>query len=382
VAALASALSPLDGIVVPTFAAYDLLIMFLVPFVAIRTIATEKQSGALKLLLQSPVPVATQLGSKLLVLFLGWLVCFVPAVIALLLWRTYGGHLSPAECANLAFAHSLRYLLTCGTAIAAAAATSNAATAAIVVLTFTIGTWALDFLASGRGGWIAAAARYTPAAALRQFERGLLGADLVLTAVIAILALGAIAAAFLDLRLTRRRRASGVALVVLAAAASTLAVTNIHRSADLSEDRRNSFSPADERLLQSIREPLTIALFMAAEDPRANDYERNVLTKLRRTVPELRVEYPYAGRSALFENDDRYGTVEYRLGRKHAVSRSTTEEIVLEEIETLAGADPPQRGESAYPGYPLNARPRSAAAVYYAAWPIAVAAWWIIQRRR
>ena len=53
-AALAQGLSPLDGILVPTFGAYDLAVTLLFPFVAIRLISAEKESGALKLMLQSP----------------------------------------------------------------------------------------------------------------------------------------------------------------------------------------------------------------------------------------------------------------------------------------------------------------------------------------
>jgi hypothetical protein len=248
----------------------------------------------------------------------------------------------------------------------------GAASAAIVVLTITIGTWALDFFATGRGGWMATLARFTPAAMLRQFERGLLSIEVVLTALLLALAFCALAALFLELRLSTRTRAARTAVVILVAALLSAATAYLNVTTDVSEDRRNSFSPADERLLQSINAPLTIRVHLAAEDPRAADYERNVLTKLRRNVHELQVEYPYAGRTALFDDDAHYGTIEYRLRGKQAVSRSTTEEIVLDEIEQLAGLTPPKRGESAYPGYPLNAQPRGAAAVFYVLWPFVV----------
>src|SRR5262245_24667229 len=52
--ALAQGLTPLDGILAPTFGSYDLALTLLFPFVAIRLIATEKESGALKLMLQFP----------------------------------------------------------------------------------------------------------------------------------------------------------------------------------------------------------------------------------------------------------------------------------------------------------------------------------------
>ena len=215
---------------------------------------------------------------------------------------------------------------------------------------------------------------------LRQFERGLLSLETVSAALLASIVLLTVARAFLDLRASKKTRASRIAAAIVVAAVA-FALVPRGRSLDVSEDRRNSFSPADERLLRAIGEPVTIRVHLASEDPRANDYERNVLTKLRRTLRELRVEYPYAGRSALFENDERYGTVVYRIGGREVTSRSTTEEIVLDELETLAGLTPPQRGEGVYPGYPLQASPRGAATLFYVVWPLLVAAAVFIGRR-
>src|SRR5436190_5928833 len=63
-AALAQGLSPLDGILVPTFGAYDLAVTLLFPFVAIRTISAEKENGALRLMLQAPVSLGAILAAK------------------------------------------------------------------------------------------------------------------------------------------------------------------------------------------------------------------------------------------------------------------------------------------------------------------------------
>ena len=63
-AALAQGLSPLDGILVPTFGAYDLAVTLLFPFVAIRLVSAEKESGALKLMLQAPFSVGDETDSR------------------------------------------------------------------------------------------------------------------------------------------------------------------------------------------------------------------------------------------------------------------------------------------------------------------------------
>ena len=84
--ALAQGLSPLDGVVVPTLGAYDLAIMLLFPFVAIRLVANERATGALKIVLQWPVTRSGIVLAKLLALLIAWLVSLVPFAIAMGLW--------------------------------------------------------------------------------------------------------------------------------------------------------------------------------------------------------------------------------------------------------------------------------------------------------
>jgi len=384
VAALAQGLSPLDGILTPTLGAYDLAITLLVPFVAIRLIASEKSSGALKLMLQWPESIERQIAAKAIALTCAWIVSLVPFLIALALWRGYGGHLYAPEVLNLLLGYTLRFLLTAAIAMAAAALMPGAANAAIVVLAFTIGTWALDFIAAGRGGIVQTLASFTPTATLRGFERGLLRADVILVLLIVSVLGFAIAANWLHLGRGIRARVAGTSvLVILASLAIVTVLLLVRVSFDLSENRRNSFSASDERVLAGIEAPLTITVFLSSEDPRMMDFENNVLLKLRRSMQDVHVIYPLAGRSGLFENDARYGEIVYRLGMKTATSRSTTEEIVLDTIYELAGVRAPARGTSAYPGYPLAKRAGWVeVTVFYLLWPIVVAAMWRGARRQ
>src|SRR3954469_15285850 len=327
-AALAQGLSPLDGILTPTLGPYDLAITLLSPFVAIRLIASEKSSDALKLMLQWPASIERQIAAKVIALGGAWIVSLVPFFIALTMWRGYGGHLYAPEVLNLLAGYTLRFLLTAGIAMAAAALMSGAANAAIVVLAFTIGTWALDFIAAGRGGIVQTLASFTPTATLRGFERGLLGVDVVLVMLILSIFGFALAANWLHLGRSIKARMAGTAVLLILAILAIMNVLMLVRTSfDVSENRRNSFSAADERVLATI-EPPVITVYLSSEDPRMTDFENNVLVKLRRSVPHLRVNYPLAGRSGLFENDARYGQIVYRIGTKTATSRSTTEEIV------------------------------------------------------
>jgi len=370
--ALPQGLSPLDGVVIPSLGAYELAIMLLFPFVAIRMISAERMSGAWKLMVQWPVTNAGHVLSKLCALTVAWLVALIPFGIAMVLWHCYGGHLYAAEMVSVMLGYLLRFLFTAAISMAAASLVPGAASAAVVVLAFTIGTWAIDFIAAGRGGWLQSLASYTPAAASRTFERGLLRLDVVL-----VLLIVACVALFITARYLRIGSIPAALAAVIAGAVLALGASHVRASADLSEDRRNSFPIADERALRTIRQPLTISVWLAAEDPRMNDFA-NVLAKLRRTMRDVNVRYPLEGRSGLFEA---YGQIEYRLGGRVARNRSTTEEIVLETIYGIAGVPVPPHSDSAYTGYPLVARPAGAALIFYLLWPVTVSLVWMVSRR-
>ena len=70
--------------------------------------------------------------------------------------------------------HLLYGLLVGAIALFAASVTESAATAAIVALAFTIGSWVLDFTLAGRPGLLEWIARLSLTQVLRGFEQGLL----------------------------------------------------------------------------------------------------------------------------------------------------------------------------------------------------------------
>jgi ABC-2 type transport system permease protein len=383
--ALSQGLSPLEGIVVPTLGAYDIAATLLFPFVVIRLIANEKQTGALALMLQAPASFYTVVAIKGVALVIAWLVAGIVGAAALVLWSGMGGHLYAPETWTVVLGHLLRGVLTIGVSAAAAALAASAASAAIVALTITLGTWALDYVAAARGGAIASIAAYTPSAALRVFEHG----ELRVATVLILITLGVggllIAASWLEEGERVERRVASVVVVMLGVAVLCVMFAGIRASVDTSEDRRNSLPRADEIALRQIAQPLHVTVYLAAEDPRLTDLERGVLAKLRRTMREVDVTYAASSRSGLFERpNEHYGEVWYELGGKREMTRSTTEPIVLETIYNLAGRQPPTPiNETAYPGYPLSARPTLAPWIFFVIWPLCIAIiWWLARRPR
>jgi ABC-2 type transport system permease protein len=380
---LASGLSPLDGVLVPSFGAFYLAVTLLFPFVAIRTLGREKDSGALRLLVQLPYRVATLVGAKMAAVSIVWLVATIPALSALAIWAILGGHLHPAETANLLFGHLLYGLLVGAIALFAAAVSDGAATAAIVTLAFTIGSWVLDFALAGQPGLLGWVARLSLTQTLRSFEQGLLPIAPVLSTVAAIGGFAALAAVWLHpgvpwrTRILRSARCAALVAIVLAVA------TQVRPTIDVSEDRRNSFPRADQRALAGLREPLVITVHLATEDPRYVDLRRNVLAKLERVLPNVTIRLATAGQSVVGStSEEAYGEIEYAYGTRTDKSRSTSHREVLPLLYALAQqpVPTPAAGDD-YPGYPLVANTAPALIWFLAILPLLIViAWWWSRR--
>ena len=382
-AGVGEAFSPLVGVWAPTFSACELAAAFLLPFVAIRIVAGDYQSGALKLELQHPMPSGARIAAKGVILLAGWVIASAPPAIAVGLWKLYGGSIYPPELGAVIFGHLLNAGLTIALASAAAAVTEHPSTAAIVTLTVTVGTWIVNFIAAVQGGIWERAAAYTPTAMVAEFQHGLVRLDVVLISWTLIVLGLALAAIWSRLGVPPRRRTSESCAAAALAAAIAVAATFASSSADLSENRMNSFSKADEIALRRIRTPLRIEAHLAPEDPRRVDLERRALSKLRRVMPRLQIQYIAASTTGLFEQTaSQYGEIWYELDGQRRMSRTVTAEGVLETIFALAGVTPPAESEAVFRGHPLAAPPRGAAAIFYGIWPAFVLAGVFFIRRR
>ena len=79
---LARGMTPLDGVLVPTLGAFYLATTLLFPFVAIRVIGADKESGALKLALQWPLSHGALLAVKLAAVMAAWSITLIVPVSA------------------------------------------------------------------------------------------------------------------------------------------------------------------------------------------------------------------------------------------------------------------------------------------------------------
>jgi hypothetical protein len=383
-AGVGEALSPLIGVWAPTFSACELAAVFLLPFVAIRLVAGDRESGALKLELQQGMNSFTRMAAKAIVLLTGWLVAMLPPLSAILLWKHYGGSTYSPELITIIVGHILNAGLTIALAAALASMTEHHSTAAILTLSATIGTWVISFLGSVQGGWWERAAGYTPAAMVSEFQHGLVQLDVVLIALVLIFLGLSLAAIWMRLGISLTRRAYESAAVATLSIGVIFACTSLTPNWDTSESHGNSFPEADQRALQQIHGPLTIEVHLAPEDPRRLDLENLALSKLRRMLPKMQVRYVSATSIGLFEQTSSgYGEIWYDLAGRKTMTRATTAEAVLEAIYSLAAIPPPvETDESVFRGHPLAVTPSGAGLVFYALWPCLFLASAILLRRR
>jgi hypothetical protein len=382
-AGVGEALAPLIGVWAPTFSACELAAVFLLPFVAIRLVAGDRQSGALRLEMQQSMPAIFRIAAKALVLLAGWLVAMLPPLSAIVLWRIYGGTVYPPELTTLAVGHVLNAGLTIALAAAMSAIAEHPSTAAILTLGVTVGTWIVSFFGAIQGGLWERIAAYTPAAMVAEFQHGLMRLDTTLIALALIVAGLSMAAIWMRLGIAVPRRLSESAALAALAAVSIFACTFVHQSWDTSENRGNSFSESDERALRRIPGRLRIEAHLAPEDPRRSDLERQALSKLRRVMPEVQIRYMSNSSIGLFEQTrPGYGEVWYEINGRKTMSRVTTAEGVLESIYALAGVTPPpENDENIFRGHPLATPAPGAGIVFYVAWPAVVLAGGLIARR-
>lgn len=382
-AGVGEALSPLIGVWAPTFSACELAAVFLLPFVAIRLVGGDRQSGALKLEMQQGMPAGVRIAAKAIVALAGWLIAMLPPLSAIVLWKSYGGTAYAPELTVLVGGHILNAGLTLALGAAMASIAEHPSTAAILTLGVTVGTWIVNFFGAVQGGWWERAAGYTPAAIVAEFQHGLVRLDTVLTMAVLILAGFGIAAVWMRLGVQVRRRAYESAVLLLVAAAAIFACTFARASWDASESRGNSFPEADERALRQARRPLRIEVHLAAEDPRRVDLERRALSKLRRVLPDVRIQYLSSTSTGLFEQTrEGYGEIWYRAGARSAMSRVTTAEGVLEAIYDVEGITPPQEDDEAFRGHPLAVPPNGAGMLFYGVWPgLVLAAAFFVRKR-
>jgi len=168
-------MDPLAGIVRPTLGGLDLAISILVPLVAVRALAIEKERrtfGALCLEARSS-------NSVIIKKFLASLTATAPVLLCpLLLWTCFiwvGGTLDVIESAVAWFGEVLHLVLAVAIGTLAAAWTRTLAQAASLALVLSLSAWAIDASEGFAAlAWLGGASAWSVEQHLAPFQRGIL----------------------------------------------------------------------------------------------------------------------------------------------------------------------------------------------------------------
>lgn len=360
---LAQGMNPFDGILGPTFGSAYLVATLLLPFVAIRQIGADRDSGALKLLLGLGCTPLQVIVRKFAVLVVAWALFLLVPMSAALIWSRSGGHVVGAELGGLLLGHLLYGTVVIALSLLAGSLGRSSSTSSLLVLAATLGSWVIDFEGGAGEGWVSRLSALSLTQVLRPLERGLLSLGHVAawTAVV-LLALG-FAALWLHPGRPLLSKVLPSVSGVVAAVFILSAFPRLQTSWDLTEDRRHSFPLGVENALVRIPERLDIEVRLSAEDPRWMDLDHSLLRKLQRVVPHVHVLR--TGDASTFGRfsqggDDHYGEVLYRYQGQEDISRSTSAGEVLPLIWKLTGVHPVvEESDVMYPGYPtvLNGPP-------------------------
>ncbi len=347
---------PLLGIVRPSVGGLYLALSLFGPLIGARTLAVEKDRRTFHARLLATGSASWFVARKWAAALAGALVPWTATVLALVVWRLLGGHLALAETASALLGYVLYAAFVTGVGVVAAAFTrsfAQAATAALLAVAF---TWAVD-AAEGFSAlaWLGTAASWSPTMHLRPFEQGTLDLGAIGWFAGALGGLFALACAGCRFDLHGPRRLAAIAAGALALVVGCVALRQIPRAWDVSENRRHSLPPAAVNELKALGGPLIITANLDREDSRRRQLETDTLAKVRLARPDLRVRFPPDERSApaALEGGDRYGRITIQLGARSSETTSTSRRELVTMIFELAGRPLPDWSQQDYRGYPL-----------------------------
>ncbi len=369
-------LDPLSGIVAPTLGGLYLAAALLLPVIAARGLAIEKERGSYGALALRAGSTTAVVRAKLVAALAAAALLVAPPLLLFVAYAIAGGHLDAIETATAVLGHVLQLALIAVAAVASAAATRTVAQATVLAIALSLASWAIDasneFAALAWMGsleWASIGRQLVP------FERGILHLGSLAWLAAAIAAAAAIALVLARIEHTARRWYLAAAIAVVALPLLAL-LGHIHRGYDWSEERRHSLPAA---VVDGLRElpDLSLEVWLDRDDGRRTELERGPLARLRLARPDAEIAMPLDTGSTGLARDADYGRIVIRVGGTTRETRSSSEEEIVRLAFEAAQRPMPRWIDPPYPGYPFAAEgaTRTALAVLaYLVLPLAFAA--------
>lgn len=347
-------LDPLAGIVRPTLGGAQLASSLLVPVIAARVLAVEKERntfGALALAVGGTTRVVLW---KLVAALAAGLVLLAAPVLLFAAYEAMGGELDLLEVGIATLGHLFHVTLIASFSVAAAAWTRTVAQATALAIVVSLVSWALD---AGEGfaalAWLGPAEAASVSRQLAPFEAGILDEGALLWFAVATGA--AIAAAIVGARfdLGPAQRAVTGTTIAAAAVLGILASTRLHRGHDWTEGARASLPPAAVIGLRALPGEIEVVAWLDRDDSRRRQLERDALAKLRLARSDVRITWPLDNTRTTLDHDEGYGRIVVRAAGGTRETRSTSRREIVSLVFEAAGQTMPDWSQAAYPGHPL-----------------------------
>ncbi len=343
---------PVQGVFVPTFGGIFILLSLIAPFLFIQSISNEKKYNTISLIAQFPISLFKVFTSKfvsatiLLLLFLSFL---IPTIF---LWINLGGHIAIAEIFLLFLGYFLYGTLVVSVSFFFSSIFSNSSQASISTLFFLISSWFIDF---GKDmnilSFFKNISNFTLTKQLKFFENGILSFQAIFYFLILIYLFFALGYLFFNFTIRNKFKYILVNSAIFIILFSLN--TKTHLNFDLTESKRNSFSPNITKFLKRLP-PIHIKIFLEPTDSRAIDYKNDFLKKLSLIKSNLTIEY--ASKKELKEN---YGFFKYTINNKSEKTLSNSEEEIFMIFEELAKTKlKPAKNDDKFQGFPLVVKKR------------------------
>jgi hypothetical protein len=347
-------LDPLAGIVGPTLGGLYLATALLLPVIAARGLAVEKERrsyGALALRAGATHRIVL---AKLVAALAAGALLLLPPLVLFVAYASAGGHLDAIETLTAALGHALDLALISAASLAAAAATRTVAQATVLAITLSLGSWAID--ASGELAalaWMGSIEWASIGRRLAPFEHGICHLGSLAWLVVATISAAACAVIVARIEHTTRRWwiAGAIALVTFVVLAL---LGRVQRGYDWSEERRHSLPAAIVDAMRELPGDLTLQVWLDRDDGRRTELERGPLAKLRLARPDVDIDMPLDDdANALAFRDTDYGRIVIHVGNETEVTRSSADEELVRLIFAAAKRPMPAWVDPPYPGYPF-----------------------------
>jgi hypothetical protein len=384
-------LDPLAGVLRPTLGGVELAVTLLVPIVAARQLAVEKERGSfgpLALSCGSPTRVVL---AKLVAAIAASMLLVAPALVLAASFVAMGGHLDAIETVTALGGHVLHAAFVAAVSVAAAAWSRTVAQATTIALVVACATWIAD---TGEGyaalAWLGPLQALSVSRLLAPLEAGVVALGSLAWLVSATLGASLLAVLGGRFDLRRRDRASralGAAGVLVATGLALGLSLRVATAYDWTEYRRASYPPAVVDGLRALGLPVVIDVWLDREDSRRKQLERDALAKLALARIDLTVDYPldHPRSSHAYDRGDTYGQIVIHVGDRTGDTRSTSRRELATRIFEIAGRGVPSFDQISYPGYPAawdERRLRWVAVFAYVLFPCSLLGAHALTRRR